>query len=395
MSSLKPLAKKPNKNDRERKVLIGLIEHYLKTGKPVGSNTLKEMGFDDLSSATIRNYFAHLEEEGLLLQQHSSGGRIPTAKAFRLYATDCQSSPIETNNEPSFNTLASQETREITAFLQKAAELLSEKTNTAVFLSAPRLEQDFIIGIKLVSIDDARCLCVLITDFGQVLTEVLYTGMKIGTVSNKRIEAYFKWRLTGQSQPQLSKEEEDLAQRLYNELMVRYIVSYSNFESEIYRTGFSTLLSYQEFHDPSLLANGLNLFENTHGMRQLLKECITYDSLKFWIGEDLTSHCQQPNSVCSVVAIPYYVNKQPVGAVGLLGPMRLAYKSAFCLLHQFSEEVSEALTHNLYKFKITMRPPKTDTIDYISNTSKLIEIAKPQLRLEDHRTKQKNPSRRK
>ena len=80
--------KKTGKTVRERKVLFGLVEHYIKTGKPVGSHALKEAGFEELSSATIRNYFANLEEEGFLNQQHSSGGRIPTNRAYRLYAQE-------------------------------------------------------------------------------------------------------------------------------------------------------------------------------------------------------------------------------------------------------------------------------------------------------------------
>src|SRR5438445_6912236 len=84
MKSITP--KKPPKDQREKLVLLGLVELYLKLGAPVGSNTLRENGFEHLSSATIRNYFAKLEEGGYLKQQHSSGGRIPTSLAFKLYA---------------------------------------------------------------------------------------------------------------------------------------------------------------------------------------------------------------------------------------------------------------------------------------------------------------------
>src|SRR5579872_5172493 len=86
-STLKSLpAKKLPKTDREQAVLLGLVELYLRTGKPIGSQTLQENGFESLSSATIRNYFSKMEEKGLLKQAHTSGGRIPTEKAYRLYA---------------------------------------------------------------------------------------------------------------------------------------------------------------------------------------------------------------------------------------------------------------------------------------------------------------------
>src|SRR5271167_1961788 len=86
--------KKPAKDQRERLILFGLVELYLQTGKPVGSNTLRENGFETLSSATIRNYFAKLEEDGFLKQQHSSGGRIPTTFAYQLYAETHLKSPL-------------------------------------------------------------------------------------------------------------------------------------------------------------------------------------------------------------------------------------------------------------------------------------------------------------
>lgn len=366
MRALKPIIKKSGKHERERKVLLGLIEHFLKTGKPVGSNTLKECGSEDLSSATIRNYFAHLEETGYLIQQHSSGGRIPTDKAYRLYADECLHAPTDIPflRPTEFSDLRTSETRAITAFLQKAAEKLAELTNSAVFLSAPRFEQDFIVGIKLVAIDHSRCLCVLITDFGEILTEVLHTSNKLSSFTIKRLDEYFQWRLTGLNKPEnLTKEEEEIAQTFYNELIIRYIVGYSNFANEeIYRTGFSKLLSYPEFQEATLLANTLALFENTHGMRLLLKDCCKHDTLKYWIGDDLITYSPNAKPYCTVLAIPYHVNKQPVGAVGILGPIRMPYKLLFQTLQYFTESISEALTNNLYKFKITMRQPKPEEI---------------------------------
>jgi len=369
------LTKKTGKQERERKVLLSLIDYYLKTGKPVGSNTLKEVGFADLSSATIRNYFAHLEEEGYLLQQHISGGRIPTDKAYRFYAQEYCHAPYQTNQiDKKFDELRSTEMREIAIFLQHAAEQLADKCKLAVFLSAPRFEQDFIIAIKLIVIDSERCLCVLVTDFGEIMTEVLYTGTKLSAFTSKRIESYFSWRLTGQNQPEgLTPDEEELAKKFYNEVMVRYIVSYSHFDQEeVYRTGFSTLLAYPEFHDPNALANSLALFENTHGMRLLLKESAKLNTLKFWIGDDLTVYSPEIKPDCAVIAIPYHVNQQAVGAIGLLGPTRMPYRQLFGIINQFADNISEALTRSLYKFKITMRQPKQMSIDLKQKELKLI-----------------------
>lgn len=348
--------KKLPKRDREQQVLFGLVDYYLKTGKPVGSHTLQEAGFDHLSSATIRNYFARLETDGLLSQAHASGGRIPTNRALRLYATAHLDNSIA--DETVFSSIKENESREVAAFLQDAAEKLSTHTQMAVFLSAPRFDQDYVVGIKLVSIDNNRCLCVIITDFGVVRTEIVYLEKKLSLLALKRLESYFHWRLTNQDKPEnFEKEEEDLAQKIYNEMMMRFLVSYSNFvDSELYRTGFSKLLNYPDFLNATDLAEGLGLFENAHNMRLLVRECCKHNCLRFWIGDDLSTYVGSPPN-CTVMAIPYSINKHTVGAVGLLGPIRVPYCELFGILRSFSTNLSDTLTRNLYKFKITFRQP--------------------------------------
>ncbi|MGH7890341.1 MAG: heat-inducible transcriptional repressor HrcA, partial [Thermodesulfobacteriota bacterium] len=195
MKSLVPC--KPPKDKREKWVLLGLVDLYLGSGKPVGSNTLRENGFDSLSSATIRNYFVKLEDEGFLKQQHSSGGRIPTALAYQLYAeTHLKSPVIDEKERKNLRTRLQKETREIASYLQSVAEVISEATRCAVFLSAPRFDHDFVLDTKLIGIDSHRCLCVLITDFGQVHTELLYADKKMSSFTLKRLENFFRWKLT-------------------------------------------------------------------------------------------------------------------------------------------------------------------------------------------------------
>ena len=347
------------KEARVYKVLTGLVEHYIDTARPVGSHTLKEAGFQNLSSATLRNYFALLEDEGYLCQLHSSGGRIPTDKAYRHYAhevlTSGQLPPI------SYGKLATpdqNETREIAAYLEKTADLLSQYTNMAVFLAAPRFDNDYVIDIKVVTLDAHRCLCILITDFGVIQTAVLHSVDKLTSFSAKRLESYFMWRLTGRDRPtNLEKSEELLAQNFYNEVMVRFLVRYSTFTDEdIYRTGFSRLLSYPEYSDVQALAASLSLFENTHGMRLLLRDCFSHDQMKFWIGDDLAPFAGV-SAPSAVIAIPYRIHQTAAGAIGLVGPTRIPYNKLFATLQHFSQDISDTLTRSIYKFKITVRQP--------------------------------------
>ncbi|MEM1009408.1 MAG: heat-inducible transcriptional repressor HrcA, partial [Myxococcota bacterium] len=374
--------------DREHLVLLGLVDFFLKTGKPVGSNTLKKALFQNLSSATIRNYFTHLEQQGFLHQQHSSGGRTPTYAALRLYAKehiDCDQ--INPDLEPQFTQIRRTETKEIAHFLQQAADTLSHITQTAVFISSPRFDHDFISSIRVIPVDTNRCVCILISDFGVIQTELLHIETKMSAFSAKRIEEYFEWRIAP-SRPKpstLSKEEETLANKFYNELLVRYIVGYTNFtDEETYRTGFSKLLHYPEFEDTSSLASSLALFENPHSMRLVLRDATSKKALQCWIGDDLSPYAPQtPN--CSVIAAPYSISQQCVGAIGLLGPVRIPYRELFSTLRHFAENLGEALTRNIYKYKVSYRQPTTDSMLELKDEHRLTGHTHLML-IEDHRS---------
>lgn len=364
--------RKKQREEREKAVLLGLVDLYLLTGKPIGSNTLRESGFENISSATIRNYFSKLEAQGMLKQQHSSGGRIPTPLAYKLYATHhLSASIIDPPELEGLRKELDQDTREIAGYLQGASELLSNLTQGAIFLSAPRFDQDLITDVKLINIDAKRCLCVMITDFGLVHTEILYTPKKLSNFSIKRMEAYFRFRMTGLDRPKLNKEEEEIATQFYNEILLRHIVDYSNFSAEdVYKTGFSKLLRYPEFRDATVLATGLSIFENSGYMRNLLNECTEKGELMFWIGDDL-DHPAASTQHSTIVAVPYFIHGKAVGAIALLGPIRMPYPKIFGIMRGFSKILSEMLTRNLYKYKITYRQPTTKQIDMQTSQKKL------------------------
>lgn len=351
--------KKLPKADREQAVLFGLVELYLKTGKPIGSQTIQEHGFESLSSATIRNYFGKLESQGYLAQQHISGGRVPTEKAYRLYAEAYkEKGHVEKEQEELIKQVFSKDTKEIATTLHQGIDVLSELTQCAVFISSPRFDQDFIQNVKLVSIDDSKILIILITDFGLIHTETMYLDSSIDGAFLRTCEEYFLWRINKGEKPLFQKSSETkLAQRIYNEIMVRHVVGYANFPNEeVLRTGLSKLLAYPEFNDATALANSLSLLEDENHMRSLLRDTMKKNSLCMWIGDELCPFIPE-SSECTVIAIPYYINQAIAGSIALLGPVRLPYRNLFGLCQLFSEKISATLTNNLYKYKISFRYP--------------------------------------
>ncbi|MBM3192760.1 MAG: heat-inducible transcriptional repressor HrcA [Chlamydiae bacterium] len=368
-------AKKISRKDRERDVLLGLVDLYVKQGKPIGSHTLQEEGFDHLSSATIRNYFAKLEMEGFLKQHHTSGGRAPTDKAFRIYAEDeLVKKRLSSDDDLFLSTLILKETKAIPSYLQKITAAVSELTGCATFLISPKFDQDFIVKIKLVAIDDERILCAILTDFGQVHTEVMQISAKISQAFLKSLEDYFHYRLTGQNKQALNQEEELIAKAYYNEIVLRHFVSYTNMQSdEVYKAGFSKLLLYPEFHDPEILSNTLSLFENSSLIKPLFDETFTQEKTKFWIGDDLAAYISPPY-YASLIAVPYQIGEKTVGVLATLGPDRLPYGKVFSILENAARYLSDNLTKSLYKFKLTYRKPKSKALDMKHNDLKILRL---------------------
>lgn len=368
----KDLKKNPKKQ-REQKVLIGLVDLYLRTGKPIGSNTLKEQGFDTISSATIRNYFAKLEKEGYLEQHHTSGGRIPTDLAYKFYARSMESyDSIDPRVDLELHHILTCETKEINAYLEQGLNHLSYVTNCACFLSAPIFDQDFIVNIKLVKLDIHRVLCIILTNFGFVHTEVIYTQSKLSSFSLKRIEQFFQAKLSNQDFPELSEEEHRFAERCFNEIALRKIVHFTSPQKgAIYKAGLSELLKHSECQDTQVLSNALQIFDKPNLISSLLKETLQNKQLKYWIGRDLQAYLIDSDQF-SLISIPYMIHNKPVGAIALLGPCRIDYPKLFATLKTFSEYLSENLTKSIYKFKIMWHPTnenKTNVTKSIDRSS--------------------------
>lgn len=364
-ATLKNLSKKRlSKKEREQKVLFSLVDLYIENKQPIGSKTLMESSFQDLSSATIRNYFGVLEQSGHLSQQHASGGRIPTEQAYKAYAKEfLEAGILDSDKDQKLKELSSYSNKDVGAYLQRAAELFSSVCHFPTFISSPRFDHDYIIDLKLVLINNAKCLCVIVTELGLIHTEVLYFEDKLHHHSLRRVEDVLLSKIKSQETSiNLDQNEEKLAQKIYNEVMVRYIIGYANFSlEEVYCTGLSRLLSYPEFNNAEQVASGLALFENKNHLRDLLKVSAKDKTLKTFIGSDLSTYSPLTKD-CSVLTLPYLIGGKVVGSVGVLGPLRMPYKNLFGMLRAFVEYVSTALTKSMVKHKLTFRTPKDGSL---------------------------------
>lgn len=296
VKSLAPTELRSQKKERQRQVLLAFVAHYIRTAKPVGSATLQDVNFPNLSSATLRNYFAALEQEGYLVQQHASAGRIPTELAYRVYAEEAlHSLKNEKIPQSPFPFLPYEERRDIIILLQKSAEWLSKTTHCAVFLTAPRFDHDIVISMRFVPLTADQLACLILSDFGELQTLLFFPKEPLTPLQLETLEAYTRFRLgEGPAPKSTDPHLMHMVHELYSEAMVRYVARYSHaMEEDIYRTGFSELLTHPELRDPLLLTQSLGLLENRHGLRLLLRECRAKQTMHYWIGSDLALYTGQ------------------------------------------------------------------------------------------------------
>jgi heat-inducible transcriptional repressor len=362
--------------EKEKEVLLGIVDLYIKLSKPVGSQTLKDTTFKSVSSATLRNYCSKLEKSGYLVQHHSSSGRIPTPKAFCYYADKMLEESLETNSPTTErSSFIESDNKDVAYYLQQAAETLSQQTNCASFIISPRFDQDFISKIQLISVDETRLLSIISTDFGSIHTQLLHVNEKQSQFALKRIEEYFHFCLTGLDEPNLDNTELNLAKRLYNEVALRHFVSYTNmYQEDVYKAGFASLLNYPEYHDPEVLSEMLSFFDHPIKLQKILKQCMQKEGLSFWIAQDLEELSHHAKN-SSLIAIPYYIHQKLVGAIAILGPMRMPYKKNFTILSDAAKSISNCLTKIIYKYKITYRQSQSTLLEAKTHEPKMIALA--------------------
>lgn len=357
--------KGPSKQERVRVVLLGLVEAYLEDHEPVGSETLRKKSFPDLSSATLRNYFSQLEKEGYLTQQHTSGGRIPTTKAFSAYTSYHQHNGyITSEQEQELNKLSDYEGTDLITFLQESAQLLTQLSKGAAFLTSPRFDQDFVEDIKLLQIDPTRLLVVLITYFGTIRTEVINPSFALSTGVVKKLEAYFLCRIHSQvDQVSIDPDIEPEFQDLFNEVITRFLIYYGSFShDEVYRAGLSNLLHFAELKNAQALADCLNLFDEPQRLKKLLRNAMTHKSTVCLIGDDLKEFLGHGSS-CATIVAPCYVNYRAVGSIGCMTGLCVDYRNLFGVINRLSEIISNVLSRVSFKHQLSFRPSEASPAD--------------------------------
>lgn len=331
-------------DDRAKLLLKALVERYIADGQPVGSRTLSRASGLDLSPATIRNVMSDLEELGLIASPHTSAGRIPTARGYRLFVDTMLTVQRGQIGTPS---LAHDQPQKV---MSNAANLLSSLSQFVGVVIAPRRTSVF-RHIEFLRLSERRMLVIIVSPDGDVQNRVIFT--EVDYTQSQLVEAanYLNTHYVGlaieQVRERLKNEVDTLRVEiasLMNAAVAANSEAMTEAQDEVIISGERNLLSVSDFsNDMSHLRRAFDLFEQKAQLMRLLDVTGQAEGVRIFIGGESKV---VPFEDLSIVSAPYEVDGQIVGTLGVVGPTRMAYDRMIQIVDITSKLVSNALSHH-------------------------------------------------
>jgi len=334
-------------DDRSKLLMKALVERYIADGQPVGSRTLSKASGLELSAATIRNVMADLEDLGLIASPHTSAGRIPTARGYRLFVdTMLTAQRGNLNASLSAPIIVAEQPQKVIA---NAAQLLSSLSNFVGVVVAPKRSSVF-RHIEFLRLSDRRLLVIIVSPEGDVqnrviFTEADYTQSQLLEVANF-LNAHYAGLAIEQVREKLKNEVDHLRTEIATLMQAAVNVSSEALTSpqdEVVISGERNLLTVSDFSsDMDQLRRAFDLFEQKTQLMRLLDSSSQAEGVRIFIGGESQV---VPFEELSVVSAPYEIDGQIVGTLGVIGPTRMAYDRMIQIVDITSKLVSNALSH--------------------------------------------------
>ena len=335
-------------DDRKFLILQAIIDDYITTAVPVGSRTISRKSGVGFSPATIRNEMSDLEELGYLDQPHTSAGRVPSDKAYRLYVDRLMKvGKLSSEERERMHDYMQARGAQVDSVIRSAATVLADATQYASVIVAPKLGSLRIRHIQLVPVAESTALLIIVTNLGIVKDAViripeglsaddLYSISRMLTqrLSDKPLEA------VRQTFSELLRENEYNRRLMGETLRVIENKMQAEDSSDVVVMGSSKLLNYPEYSDVEKARNFLAVLESKEKMRRLIGR---EGGMEVTIRIGSENDAPEMND-CSIVTARYRVGDHSTGTLGIIGPTRMNYNRVISVLEFMSRAVSELLT---------------------------------------------------
>lgn len=337
-------------DDRKLKVLHAIINSYIASAEPIGSRTISKKYDLGVSSATIRNEMSDLEELGYLNKPHTSAGRVPSDKAYRLYVDTMiknakYSLDMKKKNEIKKSLL--KESKEIDQLLQHSAKILSQITNYTSLAIAPQLKKSTLKHIQLIPTDELKILVVIVNDSGMIKSTIFRVENKVSEDQLNVISNYLNRKLRGLTLEEISDGiDTAVFKELYefkniiDEIIPIISQSLEDIEEvEVFADGVTNIFDFPEYSDISKAKTFISFIEDKNLVVNMLLSN-AFNDFEIVIGEE---NVIEEIKDCSLITANYKIDGKTVGKIGVIGPTRMDYFTVISAVRLLSINLNEII----------------------------------------------------
>lgn len=332
-------------SERKTKILHAIIKNYLETGEPVGSRTISKYTDLNLSSATIRNEMADLEELGYIMQPHTSAGRIPSDKGYRWYVDMLMSQKEQEITEIKGQMLEKADKME--ELLKQVAKVLANNTNYATMISTPTYNGNKLKFIQLSQVDDHQLIVVIVMEGNIVKNQIVTLDEPLSNEALLKLNMLLNTSLNGTSLEQINlgviarlKEQAGIHSGVMSSVLdaVANVIQLDD-DMEIYTSGATNIFKYPELSDKQSAQEIISAFEEKQQLADLVTETLASEEnhgIQVYIGDEAPVKTMKD---CSVVTATYELGEGMKGTIGIIGPKRMDYEHVMKTLKTLQSEL--------------------------------------------------------
>lgn len=337
-------------DERKKKILKAIIKTYMETGEPVGSRTISKYTDLNVSSATIRNEMSDLTEMGYIIQPHTSAGRIPSDRGYRLYVDELMQEKEAEIAE--IRDLMIEKTDKMEKVLKQVAKALASNTNYAAMISVPQYSGSRLKFIQLSRVSELQLVAVVVCEGNVIRNQIISLDEEMDDQTILKLNLLLNTNLNGIPIQDINlgmiarlKEQAGIHSSVVATVLdaVAATIHVDEEDLEIYTSGTTNFFKYPELADKTKASELISTFEEKQQLAELVKERMSdteNTGIQVYIGDEMPIQTMKD---CSVVTATYELGEGMHGTIGIIGPKRMDYENVVDSLKALKVQLDEAL----------------------------------------------------
>lgn len=336
-------------DDRKKRILQAVIQDYIETAEPVGSRTIARKHQLGLSSATIRNEMADLEEMGYLSQPHTSAGRVPSDKGYRFYVDQLMEVRQLTEEEiQNIRRAMEERISELSQLVKLASNVMSRFTRYTSIALTPQMKKSTVKAVQVVPIDPGKALVVVVTNAGVVKNSLVKIVNTISPDSLIRISNFLNEKLSGLTIEEINNlitKEVESEIGIGKNVIEPILDGVANCihqvdSSEVYLEGTTNIFNFPEFSDVNRAKEFLDILDKKDILLKLLNCTNNSNSINIQIGAE-----NQVDKIrdCSLITATYSMGNVVIGSIGIIGPTRMEYERVISSMNFIRKNINQEI----------------------------------------------------